>query len=208
MTSRSLLRRLPLAAALWLVLAGCAGPRAAAPGAPPPPAPCTVEGDAAMRRGDLPAALIRHRELLARDPANGLAWYHLGFILGEGGDLAAEIESYERAIAAGLDDNAQLYANLGMARGEAGEADRARAAFQRALALAPCNADAWFGMGTLATGAQPSPTAEEAFRRALECDPGHRPARDALIRIYAGRGEIARARELAREMPLAPAGGD
>lgn len=202
-------RRLPLAAVtLMLVLSACTGHRAPTLEPPPAAAPCTVEGDAAMRRGDLPAALDLHRELLAREPANGLAWYHLGFILGETGDLAAEIESYERAIAAGLDAEAQVYANLGMALGEAGDPEKARAAFQRALALAPCNADAWFGMGALESRGQPSEAAEKDFQRALECDPYHRPAREMLIRIYSARGEIARARELAREMPLAPAGGD
>lgn len=200
-------RRGPACALVLLALAlvACARPLpppAAAPDpAPPAVAPCTPEGDAAMGRGDLAAALHRHRELVDREPGNGLAWYHLGFILGETGDLAGEIAAYERALAAGLGGEAQVHANLGLARGEAGDTSGAREAFQRALALEPCNADAWYGLGSLEV---PPGAAEEAFRRALDCDPGHRPARDRLIAIYTARGDVRRARELVRQAPLQP----
>lgn len=96
---------------------------------------CDAAADEAMREGDDETGLRRHEEFVARHPDNPLARYHLGYAYSRSGNLEAEVAHYEKAIALGYRENAQLYFNLGMAYKEIDQRDQAMAAFEKSIAI-------------------------------------------------------------------------
>ncbi|RJQ86149.1 MAG: tetratricopeptide repeat protein [Desulfobacteraceae bacterium] len=145
---------------------------------------CDPSADAAVEQGRFEAALEGHERLLASEPANCLAMYHLGFIWGRMGDRLKEIDFYEAALECGYAFDDQLYFNLGMAYGELHDLNRAIQAFERAVAIKPENPDNHFGLGLTQLAADRPERAEAALQQAVSRDPNHLDAHLALARLY------------------------
>lgn len=155
---------------------------------------CDTAADAAVTEGRWEDALAAHEALLEKDPDNCLTRYHLGYILGRLGHRDAEIDHYRRAIACGYTRDDRLYFNLGMALGDQGDMDGALTAFDRAVAIAPRNADNHFGKGLIARAADQDEQAEKALRKAVRLSPRHWDARLLLARVYLDQCRWAQAR--------------
>jgi tetratricopeptide (TPR) repeat protein len=155
---------------------------------------CDAEADAAVDRQQWEQAYDLHQALLLKEPGNCLAMYHLGYILGAMGDRTQETRQYERAVQCGMDKDDLLFFNLGMAYGEMDSMDKALAAFERAVALNPNNAENFFGLGLTAQAAGQSQRAQTALVNAVKINPNHWEARILLTRIYLDSGRLAMAR--------------
>lgn len=178
-----------LSAMLWIWGCAAMGPRSV-----PPDWDCDDAADAAVEREDWHDARIRHQALLQDDPGNCLAIYHLGYIHGKLDDRLEETRHYERAVQCGLDTDDLLFYNLGMAYGEMGRMEEALAAFEKAVALNPQNAENYFGLGLIAQVDRQTERAMTALLKAVEVNPHHWEARIILTRIYLDQGRLAAAR--------------
>ena len=106
---------------------------------------CDVNADFALGREDYPAAILLHRRVVERQPANALAHYHLGFAYGMTGDTSLELAEYLTAARLGL-KSWDLFLNLGLAYLGQHELERATEAFTTALALGPQHAEAHYNL--------------------------------------------------------------
>jgi tetratricopeptide (TPR) repeat protein len=155
---------------------------------------CDPAADAAVERQDWQRALALHRSLLAAEPGNCLAMYHLGYILGKMGDRMEEAIQYERAVQCGMDQDELLFFNLGMAYGDLNYMDKALASFERAVMLNPNSAENYFGLGLTAQACGQHQRAQKALIKAVNVDPDHWEARILLARIYLDNGQLRIAR--------------
>lgn len=189
---KNLMKRIALAVLFLSLFIGCAKAQRLPSQADPV---CEEEADEAIQSGDYESGIRLHLELLKRAPENALAMYHLGYAYGMAGDHGKEAESYEKAIALGYGEDADLYYNLGMAYGELDSTSKAIAAFRKALQIDPENADIRVGLGLAYRSDTDFSAAEEEFRRAIELMPEHIEARLNLAVLYADTGHLTKARE-------------
>jgi tetratricopeptide (TPR) repeat protein len=155
---------------------------------------CDAQADRTVTQGQWEQALNQHQAYLVAHPDSCLTIYHLGYIWGQLGDHAKEAALYNHAVQCGYDGDDQLYFNLGMAYAELEWPGKAIAAFERAVALKPQNADYHFGMGLAAGSAGRRDLAIQALTKAVEIDPRHWDARLELARIELDRGRLEEAR--------------
>lgn len=162
---------------------------------------CDPAADAAVAAGEWQSGLVAHERLLARDPSNCLALFHLGYIWGELDDRQKEIDYYQRAVACGYDHDDRLFFNMGMAYAALGQVDTGMGALQRAVELGPDHADNYFGLGLAAGQAGLAQQAITALQKAVALDPRHIEARVELTRLYLdqSRWEDARRQLMALE---------
>ena len=156
--------------------------------------------DAAVQTGDWETARLAHERLLAENPDNCLALYHLGYIWGQIGDRAQEVQFYEAAVDCGYTDDDRLYFNMGMAYADLGNVPEASRALERAVQLRPHHADNHFGLGLMHQLAGRSDEAEASFLNALNLDRTHEDARLALIRLYLDQSRWDDARQHLRQI--------
>ncbi len=182
---------------LWMALLGMFVLGCAALSGPSPRDSwtCDPEADAAVERGEWQFAIAAHERLIEREPHNGLALYHLGYIAGKLGDGDAEIDFYLQALASGYDQDDQLYFNLGMAFGEI-DPYAAAEAFEQAVKLNPKSADNRFGLGLMAETLGQIESAIQSLKIALELQPAHVEAMLLLVRIYLDESRWSDAAEL------------
>src|SRR5439155_961163 len=160
------------------------------------------------RLGDPDGARARLREALVAAPDHGRAWRLRGAVDRERGASAEAIEALERAgelnalEPAGFAELGALYLERNEAQPAASlyrrvaarlDGDEARAALERAAALAP-DAATLVALGDRARG----PQAARWYQQALELDPSSREAALALVR-EAVPSEAARVLEAVRE---------
>lgn len=176
-----------------LIGGGCSSMRSPAGPEKPVQWRCDEDADAAVSRQEWDTALSGHQALLADEPNNCLAIYHLGYIHGKLGDRQQETLLYEEAIACGLDTDDRLFFNLGMAYGEMNQMEEAMSAFERAIALNNRSAENFFGLGLIATWAGQIDKAEAALIRTVDIDPRHWEARILLTRLYLDEGRLGAA---------------
>jgi len=162
---------------------------------------CDPRGDAAVEAMEWQRGLMAHEQLLAGDPSNCLALFHLGYIWGELDDRQKEIDFYRRAAACGYDQDDRLFFNMGMAYAALKQVDAAVGALERAVGLGPDHADNYFGLGLVAGQAGLAEQAIMALQKAVALDSGHLEARVELIRLYLdlSRWEDARRQLVALE---------
>ncbi len=156
--------------------------------------------DAAVQTGDWEAARLAHERFLAENPDNCLAMYHLGYIWGQIGDRAQEVQFYEAATECGYTDDDRLYFNMGMAYADLGNVAEASRALERATQLRPQHADNHFGLGLMHQLAGRSDEAEASLLNALNLDQTHEDARLALIRLYLDQSRWDDARQNLRQI--------
>ncbi len=170
---------------------------------------CNPTADYFLGAEDYGNAIAAHRRLLAANPADALAHYHLGFAYGMTGERSAELAEYHTAAALGL-KQWDLELNLGRAELEAGELIEATRDFQQAVALDPRHPEGYFNLGLAYERRGMLALAGAAIRSSLALDPNQPDARNMLGLIDAEQGDYASAREiwtrLARSAPdFAPA---
>jgi len=144
-----------------------------------------------LRRGELPRAEGRLRQLLAQRPDDVNALRALGITVGAHGRAAEGLQLLERAVAR-APDFAHALADLGAAYRTAGRLDEAAQALARATRLAPALHVAWRRLGDVYVELGREADGNAAYERALATD----PARDRFAGAAAAlaRGD-ARAAE-------------
>jgi tetratricopeptide (TPR) repeat protein len=155
---------------------------------------CDSQADQTVKEGQWEQALKQHQAYLEAHPGSCLTIYHMGYIWGQMGDHAKEASLYDHAVHCGYDGDDQLYFNLGMAYAEMDQTGKAIAAFERAVALKPQNAENHFGLGLAAGSAGQLDLAVQALRKTVALDPRHWDARLELARIQLDQGRLEEAR--------------
>lgn len=139
-----------------------------------------------LERGRTDEARARLRDVVHRDPGNAFACNDLAYLLADAGEeleLAAELA--ERA--ARLAPTAEILDTRGWVALRSGQLEPAIHAFERALALDPQLAGAWYHLGLARVQQGQRDAALEAFRKALAAGPSSH--------AEAARAEMARLAE-------------
>lgn len=166
---------------------------------------CDKRADKAMEQHDYEAGILLHQRFLEREPANGLALYHLGYAYSQTGNHVEEVSYYEKAVAQGFEQEG-IFFNLGMAYGELNQIADSIRVFRKALDVNPESADNHFGLGIAYQRSVADQLAEEEFLKAIKIDPAHVDARLYLSMLYADKGELQKAKAQLREiLEIAPA---
>jgi Flp pilus assembly protein TadD len=150
------------------------------------------------RYGEAAAA---YREVVALDPSNGTGWANLASSTMLSGDFPAAVDAFERALE--VEPSARTLMNLGMLHYYLGENERAKAALEAAIDLAPADHVAWSNLGDVLASGGDAAGAERAFLEAEKLARARlaRNNRDAgtlidLAWITAMLGRFGGAREL------------
>jgi tetratricopeptide (TPR) repeat protein len=122
-----------------------------------------------------------YRKAISLAPLNSGIRNDFAQYLLDRGRAAEAQEQY--AVSAQVDPNAEAEVHLGNFFASAGEADRARAAYGRAVATNPFDSRAHFGLAKLDEAAGRLPEALSGYRAGLETDPGNEEAREAVARL-------------------------
>lgn len=160
---------------------------------------CDKQADEAMKRKDYEAGVLLHQRFLEKEPANGLALYHLGYVYGQTGNHVKEVSYYQKAVALGFKED-HIFFNLGMAYGELNQIEDAIGAFNKALDINPDSADNHFGLAMAYQRGVADKLAEKEFLKALKIDPAHVEARLFLSMLYADMGELQKAAQQLRNI--------
>jgi tetratricopeptide (TPR) repeat protein len=160
---------------------------------------CNKEADDAMKRHDYEAGILLHHRLLEKEPANGLALYHLGYAYGQTGDHVKEVVYYEKAVDLGFNED-HIFFNMGTAYGELRQIENSIRAFRKALDVNPASAENHFGLALAYQVSVADNLAEKEFLEAIKIDPAHVDARLYLSLLYTDMGELEKAREQLREI--------
>ena len=158
---------------------------------------CDKAADEAMKQHDYGVAILLHQSFLRKEPANGLALYHLGYAYGRTGDHPKEALYYEQAIDLGFKKDS-IFFNLGMAYGELNQIENSIYAFNKALNINPHSADNHFGLALAYQRSVSDTLAEKEFLKAIKIDPAHLDSRLYLSLLHADMGELQRACEQLR----------
>ncbi|MBW1672376.1 MAG: tetratricopeptide repeat protein [Deltaproteobacteria bacterium] len=166
---------------------------------------CDKAVDEPMKQHDYGKAILLHQSFLRKEPANGLALYHLGYAYGQTGDHQKEALYYEQAIDLGFKEDS-LFFNLGMAYGELNQIENSIDAFNKALNINPNSADNHFGLALAYQRSVADKMAAEEFLKAIEIDPTHLDSRLHLSLLYADMGDMQKAcNQLRKILEINPA---
>src|SRR5205085_8424430 len=148
-----------------------------------PRAECAL-GKALVQAGKLPQAIEHLTAAVTQEPDFGEARYQLGLALSRAGrktEGAAEIQKSRDIIAAREQkDSANLDLAEAQAALEKGDADQAIAKARRLIAFRADAAEPYYILGAALAKKGDTAGATGAFRKALEIDPGHAPAKAGL----------------------------
>jgi tetratricopeptide (TPR) repeat protein len=212
------LRRLAAACAAGLALAACSAPT-------PTPAPSPTPSQAiqarleavkaALKAGQLDAALQEAQAAVAADPQNSDAHYLLGNaynqLAGTAADeavrrdyLAKAVDAYLTAIQRNPGHDA-AHTNLATVYYQNGQFDEAQKAVEQALQLKPDDATSHYVLGTIHLQRDPQAVpdaldkAQAEFEAALKYDPALGAAYIGLANVYLFKGDHQKALEYARQ---------
>jgi predicted O-linked N-acetylglucosamine transferase (SPINDLY family) len=163
-------------------------------------------GAAPADRAPPPADAEAHwRQVLALDPANAEAHFHLGNLLRERGEALPAVVEYEHALAA-APGHAGILNNLGLALEAAGEHPRAERCYRDVLARDPAHADALGNLANLRYAQHDYAETTAIYDRlfAIRRDaPAAVHTQRAIAQMNAGRKDAAEAsfREALRRAP-------
>jgi Flp pilus assembly protein TadD len=132
--------------------------------------------------------------VIARNPDNALAHYHLGFAYGMVGRHDEELRQYRDAIDLGLSDWA-LFLNLGLLYLEGQRLPEAIDVLRLATVLAPDRPETHFNLGLVYDRRGMLGAAEQEILLSLRLDADQPDALNTLAVIYAEEGEYSRARQ-------------
>ena len=172
-----------------------------------------LDGQAAYRGSDYPAAVQHYERALKADSSFALAALRLALAA----DRINDAEQNDRALAIAWGERAELserdaahlVAFAGPRYPAPSPATEQLAAWQRAVMLAPDRGEVWYELGeryfhdgAVMGVADAAARGRAALRRALELDPAHRRARRLLVLLAAHPGDTARLAELATPAAL------
>jgi tetratricopeptide (TPR) repeat protein len=121
-------------------------------------------------QGRLDEALLAANHLVETAPEHAGAWFGLGAVLDDKGDLTGAIEAYRKALE--IDPaHARAWSNYGAVLGIQGDRAGEIAAYRRAVAADPRLAPVWSNLGNALREARAFNEAIAACRRATEIDP-------------------------------------
>lgn len=128
---------------------------------------------AALRKhldGDLAAAEMLYRKIVAANPGDARAKHYLGYLLQQTGRLQEAFDQLKAAIA--LDDrHAEWHFNLGIVLSRQGFAPAAIDAFTSAIAVDPDKYFYWTNLGAAFESNHEWKRAEQCYRSAMGIDP-------------------------------------
>ena len=140
--------------------------------------------DAYAARGWPDKAAASFRRALVTNPNHGAALVGLANLYARLGPVGWSVPLYERAIPLSAPWSlGGLYANLANAWATLGEHARAAGLYREALRRAPGDAQTHYALGCSLAYLGDRPGARAEWRRALELDPTHEPARTNLERL-------------------------
>ncbi len=146
-----------------------------------------VLGRLLLRQGNVAQAVEHLKTAVAQEPDFGEARYQLGLALtrsGQPAEGAAQIKRSRELITASESEQA---ASLDLAEAKAaldhGDADSAIPKLRKVVAFRPTAAEPYYLLGTALAKHGDRQEAAAAFRKALEIDPGHTGAQQALAAL-------------------------
>ena len=142
-------------------------------------------------RGDLHAAEVQLRKVLAIRPGTPLELGNLATVLSRQGRHAEAMELFAQGLA-GNPDDVVLLSHQGLTQMKMGDVEAAEASLERAATLDPSYPQAQFNLGVLRFGQGRHRDAITLFERALDLDPGFTDAYLNLGSTYAALGEYER----------------
>lgn len=155
---------------------------------------------------DPPAASIAARgDIALQPPEDASAWFERGLQL-EGGDPAAALEAYERALSS-QPHHAGAWVNRGRLLHLLGRIDEAERIYRRGLESCGTEALLWFNLGVLLEDLGRRGAALEAYQSAIDADPGLADGHYNLACLYEQLGKPQHAiRHLGQYRRLTAAG--
>ena len=149
-------------------------------------------GRALAERGDLLAAEVQLRKVLAIRPGTPLELGNLATVLSRQGRHAEAMEFFAQGLA-GNPDDVVLLSHQGLTQMKMGRIEAAEASLERATTIDPSYPQAQFNLGVLRFGQGRHTDAIELFERSLVLDPGFTDAYLNLGSTHAALGEYERA---------------
>lgn len=147
---------------------------------------CDEEADNLLMSEDLEKSIRLHEAYIKKHPENAVAFYHLGYALGQMGAKEAEIFYYKKSAALGYKKSGDLYFNLGMAQAETGNYEQAEKAFLKAVSLQPGRIGARLNLARLYIEYfREQSKAEEQLIIVLGIDPENQEALELMRHITA-----------------------
>ncbi|MEJ2383796.1 MAG: sulfotransferase [Xanthomonadales bacterium] len=123
------------------------------------------------------AALAAYEHYLERQPASATAAFNFAWYLARDGQPEAAIRMYRRALELGIDGPEEVHLNIGnIWMDQLLDNEKARAAFNDALAVKPDYAGAYHNLGNLEEQAGNRDQAAACFRKCLELEPDNHSA--------------------------------
>jgi tetratricopeptide (TPR) repeat protein len=141
-----------------------------------------AQGQAALARGDLAAAVVALREAVSAEPRSADARAALGRALYAAGDLEGAVDELRAAVRQDPESAAARVA-LAAALGARQEWSPARAELEELIRRHPEQAQAFYGLGLARYAQRDLAGAIEAYRRVLELQPNHQDARYNLALV-------------------------
>jgi tetratricopeptide (TPR) repeat protein len=149
---------------------------------------CDVAADYYLGTEQYNDAIRLHRQIVASNPANALAHYHLGYAEGAEENAAAEIDEYQRAVKLGL-RNWDLFLNLGLGELGQGDLDGATENLRKAVYFGETHPESHFNLALVYERREMLTDAEREALASLRLRPTQSGARDLLRVIYAQEGK-------------------
>jgi tetratricopeptide (TPR) repeat protein len=143
-------------------------------------------GDVLLKSGRIPEAIEHWVHALRVKPDFAEAHYNLGVALAQAGRIPEAIERWEQALRL-KPDYPEAHYNLGTALGQAGRVGEAIRHFEQALRIKPDYAEAHCNLGVALEQAGRRRDAIGHYEQALRLNPDLAEARNALVRLQAGR---------------------
>lgn len=135
-----------------------------------------------------------YREVLAREPANGVALISLGRIHQEKGSLRRAISFFKKALAQ-QPDSAVALTSLAAALGELGRYAEAEKRLRKVLSAKPNFVPAWTTLGNVLEAEGRLDDAVGVFEKALQLRPDHPRILNNLAVVLVGLGRLSEAEE-------------
>jgi len=161
--------------------------------------PCPEYADLPLRQGQFEMAIEKHLIVLAQDPDNAVAHYHLGYAYVQLGVHADGISEYLKALDLGL-VKGDLFYNLGMAYGQLGIYQQAEQAFKRAIEMEPEYDDNYRALGNAQLHQGHFYDAMVSCRKATELAPHNPDSWHCLALAAAKSDEIGESWDAVQEL--------